>query len=164
MQVAAIDQVALELMVESSDVAHIREGHEVEVSCGALADRIFRGQVFERSLGAYPVINQFRVRVMIGNPDRLLLPGYPVQAEVRIASEDDALVVPRRAVFSHGEGGSALWRLGADGAAVLCPVEIGVSTDEEHAVSGELAAGDRVVTLGGNRIPAEGGRLVVVAD
>jgi hypothetical protein len=57
-----------------------------------------------------------------------------------------------------------VWQVGADGTALLCPVEIGVSSDEEHAVSGQLAAGDLVVTLGGSRIPADGARLVVVTD
>ena len=163
MQVADIDQVALELMAESTDVARIHEGQEVEVTCGALPGRVFRGEVVERSMGAYPVINQFRVRVAIGNPEHAMLPGYPVQAEVEIDSGDDALVVPRGAVFD-GEDGPAVWRVADDGTAALCPVELSVSTDDEHAVVGALAAGDRVVTLGGDRIPADGTRLIVVVD
>jgi RND family efflux transporter MFP subunit len=163
MQVAAIDQVALDLMTESTDVVQIREGHEVEVGCTALPGRVFRGEVTERSMGAYPVINQFRVRVAIPNPERALLPGYPVQANVRIDSAEDGLVVPLGAVFAH-EDGSAVWRVETDGTASLCPVKVGVSTDAEVAVVGGLTEGDRVVTLGGERIPADGARLVVVAN
>ncbi len=163
MQVAAIDQVAIELMVEATDVAHIREGHTVEITCGALPGRVFTGQVVERSLGAYPVINQFRVRVVIANPEQALLPGYPAQAEVRVDSGGDGPVVPRNSVVTT-DSGAAVWLVGDGGEARLCPVELGVASGDEQAVTGDLAGGQRVVTLGQDRIPADGALLLTVED
>lgn len=163
MQVAAIDEVTVELMAESADVAHIREGHEATVTCAAVPGRTFFGQVTERSLGSYPVINQFRIRVALENADHALLPGYPVQVEIRVDSESEGPVVPRAAVVTHDDS-PAVWVVADDGTSALRPVTLGVADDNDQAVAGDLAEGQRVVTLGQDRIEDEGARLIVVQD
>ena len=100
MQEADIDTVMVDLMAESVDMAVIEQDQEVEVTTLALPDRTFTGRVVERSMAAYPVINQFRVRVAVPNPDHLLLPGYPVQADVLARSDSETLIVPADALAS----------------------------------------------------------------
>ncbi len=163
MQVAQIDRVTVELMAESADVAHIREGDEASVTCAALPGRTFFGQVVERSMGAYPVINQFRIRVELENTDRAMLPGYPAQVEIRVDSGAGGPVVPRTAIHTHGNS-PAVWVVGDDSTARLRPVTLGVADGVDQAVEGELLEGERVVTLGRDRVPAEGALLVVVED
>ncbi len=163
MQIAAIDTVVVDLMAESSDVALIAEGQEVAVTAAALPGRTFTGRVVERSMGSYPVINQFRVRIAIPNPDRLLLPGYPVQAEVLVRSDDGGLVVPRSAIVDH-DGQPVVWAVGDDGTARMVPVTPGFADDRHQVVSGDLASTDRVVSLGAERVPADGARLIVIDE
>ncbi len=163
MQVAAIDTMMVELMVESVDVALIESGQAVELTTTALPGRTFTGQVVERSMGAYPVINQFRVRVTIPNTEHLLLPGYPVQAEVIATTETDALLIPRAALTSQ-EGQPSVWVVDSKGLARAVAVEPGNRDDVSVAVTGDLAVGDRVVTLGKEHIPSEGVALRVIED
>ena len=75
MQVASIDPVIVELMAEAADLPWLQEGQQVALTSSALPHQRFSGTVNQRSLGAYPVLNQFRVVVTIPNPDHLLLPG-----------------------------------------------------------------------------------------
>ncbi len=161
MQVADIDTVMVDLMAESVDVAVIEVGQAVEVTTLALPDRTFTGAVVERSMAAYPVINQFRVRVEVPNPDHLLLPGYPVQAEVIARSDADTLLVPADALTEF-DGAPAVWAVSPEGTAELVPVEPGQRSAAQVAVSGDLEQGQAVVTMGKDHIARPGTALTVV--
>lgn len=163
MQVAAIDTLMVELMAESVDVAAIAAGQSVELRTTALPDRTFVGTVSERSMAAYPVTNQFRVRVTVPNPDHLLLPGYPVEAEVLAVSDAEQVLVPAAAV-REWQGSPAVWVVEADGTARSVRVETGPDDGERIAVTSDLSPGDRVVTLGGDHIAAEGAALRVIQE
>lgn len=163
MQVADIDTVMVDLMAESVDVAVIEEGQEVSVTTLALPDRTFTGSVVERSMAAYPVINQFRVRVAVPNPDHLLLPGYPVQAEVIARSDADTLLVPADAL-TEWDGKPAVWTVAPDGTSVIVPVHPGQRSAEQVAVTGDLAEGQVVVTMGKDHIAGPGAPLTVVGQ
>ena len=162
MQVAVIDTVAVELMVEANDVAWIDEGQVVDITAAALPGREFKGVVVERSLGAYPVINQFRVRVEIPNEGHELLPGYPVTANVLVSSSEQSLLVPARALVGH-DGQAAVW-LAKDGHAQLSKVVVGLTDGEHAAIAGDVTAGDRVVVLGKETIPEDGAPLIIVSE
>jgi len=161
MQIAQIDTVMVELMAESVDVAAIEMGQTVEVRATALPDRTFTGQVVERSLAAYPVLNQFRVRISIPNAEHLLLPGYPVDAEILAHSEAEELLVPSDAL-TELDGAPIVWVVGEGSAARRVGVEPGRTDGERVAVTGDLAPGDRVVTLGKEHIPSAGSPLRVI--
>ena len=163
MQVADIEAVVAELMAESVDVALIEVGQTVEVRTAALPGRVFTGTVTERALGAYPVLNQFRVQVEIPNLDRELLPGYPVEVTIQAGSGEPVLAVPRGAVV-EGEQGAAVWLVGDGDQARRVPITAGVFDDRRIEVMGELSEGDRVDTTGQDRIDAEGAKLIVVED
>ncbi len=161
MQVARIDPVVLDLMAEAGDLARIELGAEVTVRSSALPDDLFLGRVAERSLGAYPVLNQFPVRVEVPNPRQRLLPGFPVEAEILLGSTEPVLAVPRQALAEH-QGRTVVWLVGEGGLARAQAVEPGVSDDSWQAVVGELQAGDQVVTLGQAFLRHDGQRLIVV--
>lgn len=161
MQVADIDTVVVDLMAESVDMGAIEVDQEVMVTTLALPDRTFTGRVVERSMAAYPVINQFRVRVAIPNPDHLLLPGYPVQAEVLAPSKRETLIVPADAL-TQWEGQPVVWTVGPDATAQAVPVEPGQRAGGLVAVAGDLDEGQDVVTMGKDHIQRPGVALTVV--
>jgi RND family efflux transporter MFP subunit len=162
MQVACIDTVAVELMAEAGDIAAIAAGQDVQVRTAALPGQVLHGTVAERSLGAYPVLNQFRVRVVLDNPDHALLPGFPVEAAVMVGSAEPALAVPLRAVL-EGEAGAAVWVRDPSGLALRVPVVLGVDDGRWVAVQGALSPGQAVVTLGKDRVRHDGQKLIPVA-
>jgi membrane fusion protein (multidrug efflux system) len=161
MQLARIDPVVLDLMVEAVDVALIQRGMTVQLRSSALPGQLFTGAVVERSLGAYPVLNQFPVRVEVPNPDQRLLPGFPVEATVLVGSGEPVLAVPRGALVD-GEQGTVVWVAQQDGTVLEVPVRSGVHDDRWVTVQGELQPGDAVVTLGQQQLQRTGQPIVVV--
>ena len=161
MQVAQIDTVMVELMAESVDVPAIELGQSVDVRTTALPDRMFTGEVVERSLAAYPVINQFRVMISIPNTEHLLLPGFPVDAEILARSEGEELLVPADALTER-DGRPTVWVVDEASAARPVLVEPGRTDGEHVAVTGDLKPGDRVATLGMQHIQREGAPLRVI--
>lgn len=73
-----------------------------------------------------------------------------------------ALVVPRDALVLRDDG-AAVFRVGSDGRAERVAVTTGVVADDRIEVVGALAAGDRVVVRGAERLAA-GQAVAVLAD
>jgi RND family efflux transporter MFP subunit len=160
MQVAQLDPVVVELMAEASDVTLVQPGMAVHLASTALPGQRFEGVVTERSLGAYPVLNQFRLRVSAPNPASALLPGFPVEASVLVGSPEPVLAVPARSVVED-DAGAAVW-VADDGTARRVPVVPGVEAGGWRAVQGDLVAGVGVVTLGWQQLDRSGQKIVVV--
>ena len=77
------------------------------------------------------------------------------------SSVREALTVPRDALVLRPEGQS-VFVVDADGNARQVAVEVGVGQGEDIEVSGELAAGDRVVIRGNERL--QGGQPVNIME
>jgi membrane fusion protein (multidrug efflux system) len=59
----------------------------------------------------------------------------------------NAMVIPKRAVM-HGAGGSFVWAIAPDNKVAPRPVQLGVASGNNVAVTQGLAAGDRIVVDG----------------
>lgn len=87
------------------------------------------------------------LRVEVPNPDRLLLPGMYVRARLEQGVANNALTVPQQAV-SHSAQGSTVLVVDEDGTAQVRPVELGRLHGDSWVVSAGLAAGERVIVDG----------------
>ena len=85
------------------------------------------------------------------NTEGALWPGEFVNVRLRLFVDQDALIVPRRAVVS-GQQGSYVFVVQADSTAETRPVKVDRTAGELAVVSGELQPGDRVVTDGQLRL------------
>ncbi len=85
------------------------------------------------------------------NRDGLLWPGEFVNVRLRLYVQEDALVVPSVAVVA-GQQGSFLFVVQPDGAAAQRTVKVDRSAGDLAIVSGNLRAGERVVTDGQLRL------------
>lgn len=97
---------------------------------------------------------------------RLSIPAQPwrvgenVRISVPTAPPTEVLAVPRDALVLRREG-TTVYRIGSDGLAEQIEVIPGVGADDMVAVSGRLAAGDRVVIRGAERLrPGQPVRIV----
>ena len=72
--------------------------------------------------------------------------GMPVSVIVTTVAAEGVLAVPVEAVLALAEGGYALEVADAAGATHLVGVELGVFADGWVEVSGDVTAGDQVVT------------------
>jgi membrane fusion protein, multidrug efflux system len=85
------------------------------------------------------------------NSDGALWPGEYVNVRLRLYVEPNALVVPASAVVS-GQQGSFVFVIRPDSSAATRSVKVDRTTDEFAVVTGEVRAGDRVVTDGQLRL------------
>jgi multidrug efflux system membrane fusion protein len=96
------------------------------------------------------------------NQEGALWPGEFVNVRLQLYVDQNALTVPAKAVVA-GQQGSYVFVIQADSSAVTRPVKVDRTTGDLAIVTGELKAGDRVVTDGqlrlrqGSKVQVKGG-------
>jgi HlyD family secretion protein len=158
LEIGNLADLEIEAEVLTQDVVRIQPGDAVDIYGAAIGPRPARGRV-ER---IYPAgftkisslgVEQQRVKVVVRfdpedlaqlREERELGVGYRVNVKLYTASKDDALVVPRSALFRGGDGD---WQVFAvrDGVARLVNVRVGLINDELAEITDGLAAEDIVV-------------------
>lgn len=99
-----------------------------------------------------PGTGSFSVRVEVANPDQVLLPGMYVRAVVGAGVRNDAILVPQRGIGRDAKGNTTAMVVGADGTVDVRPVRVSQTIGDAWLVEDGLAAGDRVVTAGLQKI------------
>jgi membrane fusion protein (multidrug efflux system) len=135
-----------------------RPGVPLTVSVAPYPDETFDGEVFFVSPYLEVETRRLSVKARIPNPDGRLRPGLFARVEAVIDERPDSLLVPEAAVV-YDRVGAFVWRVGADGLAERAPVSLGLRVKGRVEVLDGLAAGDRVVAAGTNKVSA-GSRVV----
>ncbi|WJV55264.1 efflux RND transporter periplasmic adaptor subunit [Prodigiosinella aquatilis] len=94
------------------------------------------------------------LRILVDNPQRLLLPGMFVRARVPHGSYAEALLVPQQAVVRNGEG-AYIWVVDENRRAHLVLVRLGELVRRQYLILTGLHAGQNIVVEGMDRL-AEG--------
>ena len=94
-----------------------------------------------------------RLRARIANPDHVLTPGQFVRVSLAAEPAHQAVLVPATAV-ANDSSQQVLYIVGADDRVAARPVELGRMFGKMREVTGGLAAGDRVVVSGIQRVTA----------
>lgn len=92
-----------------------------------------------------------QVRVAVPNPDRLLRPGLFVRVIVPALDAPEAIRIPQQAVREL-QGAKSVFVVGPDGKAQSRPIVATQRAGNEWVVASGLAAGDRVVVEGTDKI------------
>jgi len=90
---------------------------------------------------------QLSLRAELPNPQGLLLPGLFVKVRLVQATNAQAIKLPQQAV-TRGAGGDTVLVVGADNKPVLRPVTVAGSQGSDWVVTSGLAAGERVIVDG----------------
>lgn len=151
-RVQQIDQVYLDLRRPAAPadlapdapqaVTLLRSDGEPDATQGRL---LFAGVTVDATTG------DRLLRVLVDNPRRTLLPGMFVRARVTRAMHAQALTVPQQAVLRVA-GQPQLWLVDAQGQAHRRAVELGELVNRRYHVLSGLAAGQRVVVEGMERL------------
>lgn len=102
-----------------------------------------------------------RLRAMFDNADESLFPNQFVNVRLQVRSID-SVVIPNAAV-QFGNDGTYVFVINPDDTSTPRPVKLGAADGERVAVLEGLAAGDRVVLEGLDRL-REGAKVQVVTD
>ena len=142
----------LEFTVPATYVDTLRVGLPIVAKARAFASREFRGEVRSVDSRVDPVTRSITARAEIPNPDRALRPGM-LMTVVLLKNPRETLFVPESAIVASGRQ-SFVFRVDpASGNRVeRREVQIGARRAGEAEVLAGLAAGDRVVVHGTQRV------------
>ncbi len=99
-----------------------------------------------------PTTGSFALRVVVPNPDHLLLPGMYVRALVRTGVREDAVLAPQQGLQRDPRGNTNAMVVGADDKVEVRTVRVSQAIGDQWLVEDGLAAGDRVIIEGLQKI------------
>jgi membrane fusion protein (multidrug efflux system) len=112
----------------------------------------FPGQLQFSDVTVQPGTGSFLLRVLVPNPKNLLLPGTYVRATISEGVLKNALLAPQRGVTRDPKGNATAMVVGKDGKVERRNVTTARSVGDEWLVTAGLAAGDRVIVEGLQKI------------
>ncbi|GKS96715.1 efflux RND transporter periplasmic adaptor subunit [Acidovorax sp. SUPP2825] len=155
-RIQQIDKVYVDVRQSASALEALRAG-------GArLPVRILRtdgqpyalhGRILFSALQVDPGTGDVLLRIQVDNPERQLLPGMFVRAEVVKSQYADALLVPQQAV-QRVEGRAQVWRVQEGDVAQPAEVQLAEAIGPDYRVRSGLEPGQRVVVEGIERLTA----------
>lgn len=95
-----------------------------------------------------PATGSFALRVIVPNPEGVLLPGMYVRAVLDKGSNPRGLLVPQAGISRDPKGGATAMVIGKDGKAELREVKVSRTVGDHWLIEGGLAAGDKVIVEG----------------
>lgn len=141
----------------------LKLGQKVLFRVAALAGRDFTGTVdFVDPLVQLPS-RTIAIKAVVENPKRELQGGMFIEARLETAVRPQALVIPEEAVTPFA-GDMFVWVVGADSKAERRKIQLGVRTPGYVEVTDGLAAGERVVVGGNDRLQPGAEVRVAEAD
>lgn len=99
-----------------------------------------------------PTTGSYGIRVVVPNPDNLLLPGMYVRAVIGSAVREGALLAPQQAIVRNSKGEPTAMVVGEDDRIELRAVKVSRAIGDKWLVEDGLAAGERVVVEGFQKI------------
>jgi membrane fusion protein (multidrug efflux system) len=106
------------------------------------------GTLEATDLAVDPRTGAIRLRSVVPNPDRILLPGLFVRASVDEVGETRELLVPQKSVLIEPDGSKSVWLVSAEDTATKRAIQTGASHRGHWVVRNGLETGDRVIVEG----------------
>ena len=99
-----------------------------------------------------PATGAVALRVVVPNPDQLLLPGMFVRAKVANAERRDAILAPQQGITRDPKGNASAMVVDADGKVAAREVKVSRAIGDKWLVESGLAAGDKLIVEGLQKI------------
>jgi membrane fusion protein (multidrug efflux system) len=158
-----LDPIFVDLTLASSELLHLRK----ELQAGTLTSgrdlpvtilledgspHSQSGKFAFADLSVDPATGSFLVRIEVPNPGNLLLPGMYVRAEISMGQRADALLVPQTGITRTAKGDASALLVGVDGKVEQRSVQVTRTIGDRWLVESGLAAGERVIVEGLQRV------------
>lgn len=154
-----LDPIYVDLTQSSSEILQIRK----EVAAGSLASTTHlpvtilledgteyaqRGRLAFSEVTVDPSTGGTAIRVIVPNPNDLLLPGMYVRAVVSTGRRDHALLAPQQGVTRDPKGNASALIVNADSKVEARKIKVSGTVGDKWLVEEGLAAGDRLIVEG----------------
>lgn len=148
----SVDRLRLVFAVPEIALSVVRVGTPFHVRVASLPGESFAGEVYFVAPALNTETRQLLLKGWVPNPEGKLRPGLFANIKVEVAHHTGALTVPETAV-AYDTRGPHVWRVDAKGSAERVPVEVGIRQNGRAEItSGDLHAGDRVVSAGTHKV------------
>jgi membrane fusion protein, multidrug efflux system len=105
------------------------------------------GKLLFSDLSVDATTGEVSLRAEFPNPERNLLPGMFVHVRLEQAVDENAIMVPQRALIRNSQG-SIVMLVGADGKVTPQPVKVGQAQEDQWFVTEGLKGGEQVIVEG----------------
>ena len=95
-----------------------------------------------------PATGSYTLRIVVPNPDQVLLPGIYIRAIVSSGTRENAILAPQRAITRDPKGNAFAMVLDAESKVQMRPVKVSSTVGDQWLVEDGLAAGERVIVEG----------------
>jgi HlyD family secretion protein len=143
--IGRLDRVRVKVYVDEPDLGRVGVGMPVTITWDALPGRRWKGVVDRLPTEVVPLGTRQvgEVGCVIDNPDRDLVPGTNVNAEIQSKVVENALTAPREALRRQ-DGVNGVLALGTDNVLEWRPIQMGVTSAGRVEVTSGLRDGDSV--------------------
>ncbi len=149
MEVSDMSAIDLEVEVNEIEASRIRTGMLATLKLDALANRKFKGKVFEIGQSAYRPqgrdVSVFKIKIALLELDPAMKPGMNGEAEITVQEKKKALFIPIQAVRTGDDNKKFCFVL-KDGKAEKKTVETGLSNDANTEITSGLTGDETVLT------------------
>ncbi len=139
-----------QVAVPEALIGAVRES-SARISLWSNPDRTYSGRLRELSPSADPTTRTYLARFTIDEAGPEVDLGMTATVTVGSAVQDRIVRLPLSALFNQGQG-PAVWVVEADGKPALRPVSVAGYEARDVLIAGGLKQGDKVVTLGVQKI------------
>lgn len=140
------DKLLVNAQINEEDFAGVRKGLNATVRLITYGDRLFNATVSSVLPGADPVTQQYTVFLDLDISAELLLSGLSGEASIIRERKEDALLIPRPALF-----GSSVF-VAKNGRAERRTVEVGARGLSQIEILAGLEASESVITFGATEL------------
>jgi membrane fusion protein (multidrug efflux system) len=160
--IRALDPIYIDLTQSSAQLLKLRKLQTktgVQAGSAQVRLKLEDGSTYARTgtlkfqeLAVDAATGSVTLRAQFPNPDGVLLPGMYVRAVLDEAQDSSALLVPQRGITWDPKGNATAMVLGADNKVEQRTVVTDRAMGDRWLVSSGLAAGDKLITEGLNKI------------
>ncbi len=152
-----LSRLLVDVEISEADITQIEVGQPVVITFDAIRGSEYHGEVIEVALVGDNEggVVSFDVVVALTDPDEDVRPGMTADVEITTASQEGVLIVPLRSIQIEGEH-AYVQRLTGDQIERIA-VELGMTTETEVEITGDVDEGDVIVTVPSAQGSAGGG-------
>jgi len=150
-EMISLSELEVRVEVPERFYAQLLLGADARVSFESLPDLDVVGEVIGIIPRAAGASRSFPVRVAIDNDRRMIGVGMLARVALPVGQSYNALVVPKDAVIRQGSA-ELVYRINGDESVEAVPVTSAQGVGSWIVVEGPVAAGDRIVTRGNERL------------
>jgi len=146
----AIQKLKAEFDIPERSISDVKVGQTISLTSDAYPDRDFSGKVYAIDPQIDEASRSLKVRALLDNSDRALLPGQFVKVDLSVATTENALFIPEQALIPQPKV-KLVFKV-VDGTAQMVPVQTGSRVKGWVEITSGLEPGDVVVTGGHQKI------------